>query len=95
VILSIVSYSTSNIKKLTKRLLTRPTDMRFAEIRMILEHYGWRLDRMKGSHRVFVKDGDPNRITLPEDGKKVKGPYLLSIIKLLGIGEENNHEERR
>ena len=93
-ILSIVSYCTSNIQKLTERLLTRPTDMRFADIRMILEYYGWKLDRTKGSHRVFVKDGDPNRITIPEDKQRVKGPYLSSVIKLLGIGEENNNEER-
>jgi predicted RNA binding protein YcfA (HicA-like mRNA interferase family) len=62
---------------------------------MILEYYGWRLRGGKGSHRIFVKDDDPRRITIAEDRKRVKPTYLLHIIKLLGIEEENNNEKRR
>lgn len=34
-----------------------PSDVRFGDVRRLLEDAGWRLDRVTGSHHIFVKPG--------------------------------------
>jgi predicted RNA binding protein YcfA (HicA-like mRNA interferase family) len=36
-----------------------PSEVRFPELRKLLEQHGWTLDRIKGSHHVFVRKGGP------------------------------------
>jgi len=68
--------------------------MRFDEVRRVLEYYGWRMARAKGSHRVFVKQGCPERVTIAEEHRRVKRSYLSDIIRLLGIEEVRDEEHR-
>lgn len=45
----------SKIEKLIQKLKINPTDIRFDEIRKILERYGYILSNSKGSHMRFTK----------------------------------------
>ena len=45
-----------------------------------IEEDGWRLDRSKGSHRVFVKDGVARPIVVPA-GRKDLPKYVVSNVR--------------
>ena len=51
-----------------------PSPIRFAELRKLLESKGYRLDRVSGSHHVFVKAGVPH-LSIPVHKGKVKYGY--------------------
>ncbi len=77
----------ARIAKLIARALRKPPDLRFSEVRRILEHFGYKEDRQSGSHVVFTKKGEyPISVPLI-GGKKVKRTYILEIIDLLGLEE--------
>ena len=78
----------SSREKLVRRLLARPTDMRFDELDRILRSFGYELKGGKGSHRRFECPGRP-RIVVPESSGKVKRVYLSWVIRLLGLENEN------
>jgi len=44
----------------------------------LLERKGWQLQRTKGSHYVYVKEGEPVRISVPIHGNK---PLKLGLMK--------------
>ena len=75
----------SKKEKLIERLLRKPVDMRFDEVRVILEYYGFMLDskNQKGSHFVFIKG--EQLITIPVHNNVVKKTYLQLIIEELGL----------
>jgi predicted RNA binding protein YcfA (HicA-like mRNA interferase family) len=77
----------SKKEKLIERLLRKPVDMRFDEVKVILEYFGFILDKQnqKGSHFVFFK-GDL-QMTVPVHNHVVKRTYLQQIIELLGLEE--------
>jgi len=85
-----IKYSTNILRmskkeKLIERLLRKPVDMRFDEVRVILEYYGFTLDNknQKGSHFVFFKED--LQITVPVHNHVVKRTYLQIIIEMLGM----------
>jgi predicted RNA binding protein YcfA (HicA-like mRNA interferase family) len=61
-----------------------PSEMRFAELRRLVESYGWVLVRINGSHHIFrLPDG--TIFVVPVHRGKVKYAYVREIKKLLGI----------
>jgi len=55
----------------------------------ILELNGWDLQRIKGSHHVYGKEGVENKITVPVHGNKpIKIGLLRYFLKVSGIKEE-------
>lgn len=60
-----------------------PSDVRFAEVRKLVEVHGWELVRISGSHHVFqLPDG--RSYVVPVHRNKVKHVYFREIKKLLG-----------
>ena len=54
----------------------------------ILENRGWHLVRVNGSHHVYMKPGNPARISLPVHGKEdLKIGLLKHFMKVAGITE--------
>ncbi len=51
-----------------------------AEFTKILEKKGWELKRVKGSHHVYMKTGNPARISVPVHGNK---PLKIGLLKHL------------
>lgn len=70
-------------EKLLEKLLAFPPTMRFAEVQRILEA-GHTLDRIKGSHYMFVKEGAP-RVDVPVHSECVKVEYLKDVAAKLGL----------
>lgn len=54
-----------------------------------LRKFGFRLDRIEGSHHMMIKDGHPRTVPVPVHGSKAlpKGT-LASIIRMAGITRE-------
>jgi predicted RNA binding protein YcfA (HicA-like mRNA interferase family) len=64
-----------------------PSEVRFSELRRVLEAHGWSLSRVSGSHHVFTKAGKWP-ISIPVHGGKVKAVYAHKVEKLLRDDEE-------
>jgi predicted RNA binding protein YcfA (HicA-like mRNA interferase family) len=54
------------------------------EIMQKLKDGGWRLDRIKGSHHVFVKPGC-RPVSVPFHGNRDIGNFAARILKEAGI----------
>jgi predicted RNA binding protein YcfA (HicA-like mRNA interferase family) len=55
-----------------------------------LQRRGWQLVRIKGSHRIFLKDGRPERIVVPIHGAHpLKVGLLRAQMKMAGLTEED------
>jgi predicted RNA binding protein YcfA (HicA-like mRNA interferase family) len=75
----------SQRERLIARLRARPPEADFHDVRLLLEEFGWREARKKGSHVIFIKDAAPS-ITVPTlSGRRVKRVYLARIGELLGL----------
>jgi len=54
----------------------------------ILEAHGWSLDRVRGSHHIFIQSGNPIILTVPVHGNHdLKRGTLGKLIKDSGIDE--------
>jgi predicted RNA binding protein YcfA (HicA-like mRNA interferase family) len=58
-----------------------PSEVRFAEVRKLLEAKGYRLDRVRGSHHVFERPGS-GIVIVPVHHGKVKYGYVRKIEKI-------------
>jgi predicted RNA binding protein YcfA (HicA-like mRNA interferase family) len=50
------------------------------ELRRKLEQAGWTLKRIRGSHHIFVKAGEPKILSLPIHGNQAVKPGLAARI---------------
>lgn len=58
------------------------SEIRFAEIRKMLERQGWRMVRITGSHHIFEKP-DFSIISVPVHHGKVMPKYVHKVEKIL------------
>jgi len=70
------------IKKNLKKLMSEPTEMKIKEVQNILKTFGFMLDRVHGSHYIFIKPECDN-IILPVHNKKVTKHYLIDLKELI------------
>lgn len=74
-----------------RRVLSGHSDanVRFDSVRRLLRELGF-VERQRGSHHIFRKDGVPERLVLQRDGKHAK-PYqvrqLRKVILNYHLGE--------
>ena len=55
----------------------------------LLQHKGWTLARVTGSHHIYISSGENLRITVPVHGNRdLKAGLQKSIMKQAGIGED-------
>jgi predicted RNA binding protein YcfA (HicA-like mRNA interferase family) len=57
------------------------SEMRFAEVRKMLEKAGYRLVRISGSHHCFAKPGE-TLVSIPVHQGKVKTHYVREVEKI-------------
>ncbi|MGK7930685.1 MAG: type II toxin-antitoxin system HicA family toxin, partial [Microcystaceae cyanobacterium] len=73
------------LEKLIEQFLRRPPEVKFDEVRYLLEAFGFEEKRVKGSHHIF-RHPDKRQITIPKKGgQKVKGVYVQKILVLLDL----------
>ena len=79
--------------KLLSRILSMDKDVRFEELRRVLEHYGYEMNVPSGgsSHYTFRKQGR-SPITIPRH-KTIKKVYVEMVRQV--IEEENKDEDSR
>ena len=84
----------SQWEKLLSKILTLSKDMRFAELKKVLEYYGYQMTSPKGgsSHYTFRKPGC-YPITIPKH-EPIKKVYV-EMLKEIAEREEGNHENNR
>lgn len=83
----------SKREKLRERLKNNPNNVTFSEIRKLLEQEGFALDRITGSHHIFVKD--EITFVVPVHNNKVKTIYVRRVIELIEqINTTTNEEEQ-
>jgi predicted RNA binding protein YcfA (HicA-like mRNA interferase family) len=58
-----------------------PSEVRFAIVRQKLERAGWVLQRISGSHHVFIKPGQ-RPVIVPVHHNKVKPVYVQKVDKI-------------
>jgi predicted RNA binding protein YcfA (HicA-like mRNA interferase family) len=55
-----------------------------------LEKKGWELKRVKGSHHIYVEEGNPIRVSIPIHGNRPLKTGLLShLLKVTGLSEND------
>jgi predicted RNA binding protein YcfA (HicA-like mRNA interferase family) len=55
------------------------------EVIAVLKADGWKLDRVKGSHHVFVHDSKPGIVVVPHPKKDLPTGTLRSILRTVGL----------
>lgn len=75
----------SKLSKLIKKFLSHPPEASFEDVEYVLEAFGFREVRSRGSHHVFENESGEIIIIPKKGGKKVKRTYLEEIIKLLNL----------
>lgn len=73
------------LSKLIAKFLTFPPEVRFEEVRYILENFGYQEIRSKGSHHAFSNDAGDVIIIPKKGGKKVKRTYVEAVVQLLDL----------
>ncbi len=67
--------------KLLERLKNSPNNVKFTDIRKLLELEGFILDRITGSHHIFQKDDMV--FVIPVNSNRVKSIYVKRVIELI------------
>lgn len=77
--------------KLLKRILYLDKDMRFEELKKVLEYYGYECSQKSGgsSHYIFRKESC-NSITIPRH-KPIKRVYVEMVKEIVLKGERNEN----
>ena len=79
-------------QKLLKKLLSGSKNIHFSDAKACAEAFGFRLDRINGSHHIYLHPDIPDMINLQDVNGKAK-PYqvkqLLQIIELYNLHLED------
>lgn len=68
----------ANIEKIIEKMKCQPNGIRVAELDKVLTHFGYRLDRQKGSHRQYINSVG-NVITI-KDENLLKAVYVKDVL---------------
>ena len=77
----------SKLEKQLEKLLSLPKEMRYEELKNILERFGYTCHETGSSHITYRKDGYPN-ITIPRH-KNIKRVYIRLIREAIMEAIEN------
>jgi predicted RNA binding protein YcfA (HicA-like mRNA interferase family) len=69
--------------KLFKKILSSSKNIRFSEVVACAEIFGFRLDRIEGSHHIFVHPHIPELINLQNVKGKAKPYQIKQLLQLI------------
>lgn len=72
-----------NRRKVLKRILSGSLDVRFEQMCNLVEGFGFRLARARGSHHIFVHPGIPDLLNLQEVQGKAKPYQIRQFMRLI------------
>jgi predicted RNA binding protein YcfA (HicA-like mRNA interferase family) len=70
-------------RKLLEKALRNPQDLRFEEAKRLAQAFGFRLDRINGSHHIFIRTAIPQLVNLQNSGGKAKAYQIKQLLKLV------------
>lgn len=68
----------ASIEKIIEKMKNQPNGIRMAELDKVLVHFGYRMDRQRGSHRQYI-NGIGNVITI-KDESPLKAVYVKDVL---------------
>ena len=80
-----------NKRKLLEKLIAGSKNIRFNEATTIAKAFGFRLDRISGSHHIFLHPDLPELVNLQEVKGKAKPYQIKQLLKI--IEKYNFHME--
>ena len=72
-----------NPRKTLARVLAVSRNIRFADMRHLVEGFGFHLARTSGSHHIFSRPGIPELVNLQEVRGEAKPYQIRQFIKLV------------
>jgi predicted RNA binding protein YcfA (HicA-like mRNA interferase family) len=72
-----------NKKKLLKKILAGSQNIRFSDAVSIAEAFGFELDRVSGSHHIFVHPDVPELVNLQNEKGKAKAYQIRQLLKVI------------
>ncbi|MGH7176834.1 MAG: type II toxin-antitoxin system HicA family toxin [Tepidisphaeraceae bacterium] len=66
-----------------------PSEVRFADVRRMLESCGYRHVRTSGSNHIFDKAGEPHHVSIPVHHGKVKAVYVRKVQDIVRRSQES------
>ncbi len=69
-------------RKLLEQALRNPAGLRFEEAKKLAAAFGFRLDRVNGSHHIYVRSGVPRLVNLQNCSGKAKAYQVRQVLKL-------------
>lgn len=70
-------------RKLLQKALTNPKNVRFSEMVTLMEAFGFRLSRTRGSHHIFVHARVRELVNLQDVGGKAKPYQVRQFLRLV------------
>jgi predicted RNA binding protein YcfA (HicA-like mRNA interferase family) len=71
--------------KLLEKMLSKPPEVTFAEFERFMEMNGWKKNRERGSHAIFVSP-EGRMLTVPRrHGRTVSRTYIIQALKVLEL----------
>jgi predicted RNA binding protein YcfA (HicA-like mRNA interferase family) len=70
-------------RKLLQKALSSPQNVRFSEIVMLVEAFGFRLSRVKGSHHIFVHPQVRELVNLQDVDGRAKPYQIRQFLRLV------------
>jgi len=70
-------------QKLLQKLLSGSKNIRFSEVVTCAEAFGFRLDRINGSHHIFTHSGIPELLNLQNVSGKAKPYQIKQLLQLI------------
>jgi hypothetical protein len=87
----------SKKQKLLKKVLSGSKNVRFNDLRVLMLALGFRLDRITGSHHIFVNPSVPQPASLQPDQNGQAKPYqlkqLAKLIEKYNLQLESDEED--
>ena len=86
-------------QKLLEKMINSPKNIRFEELVLLLEAFGFIHDRVRGSHHIFVRDDIIEILSIQSSKNGKAKPYQIrQFIRLieqyaLKLNEENEDSE--
>jgi len=86
-------------QKRRRKITQNPKNVRFEDLRRLLEDYDFELKRTKGSHHTFVGTVDDERVIVVPFKRPVKAVYVKNVLAILDKiepledGESEGQEE--
>lgn len=73
------------IEKIIEKLRNAKGTVAFSDVKIAAEFFGYSLNRISGSHHIFVAPGR-NHLVVPVHKNKVKVIYVKKLFEEVGLG---------